>query len=704
MRWIGAAAVLAAALTWIAQPDPRVRARQHRAELEKPDADWGDLSQPYPEIRINMSDFGSPFFGEPTPPEPLPPVTLVPISGRVVDGDGKGIEFIRILLDPENAPKRWQEYDDALRGVSTDREGAFEFPKVPEGAYSVIAVLETTDRALRFSRSGVPAGSRDVAITIPQRPYPMPIRLRYSVLRPDGSPLPKGKMRMYGFGIDAFIENGKASMDHYGERPAPGRRKFMLRIWPEGDDAGGHEIWIDIRKEFHEIRLSPPCRLTGRVTLDGRPLASKVQAIGVGRTPGRYATRSGEDGRFEFRRLPSGDVWILLDDSTSLYRVANPEQIVPSDAEGIEVRAVRAIDMPFELIPPPGIRLGKLEIECRPSAPGDFRWRTAHDAAVDGTRFEVPSLTPGSTCELYVWGALTDGTRFRPAVFSFEATTELRRIQLQRGGSVTGRVVRRDGTPIKDIWVYAEHPVPHRWMQHQPKFHEHGVTDEQGRFRLTGIPESGCYLDALGTDMEKIGAPPLARDGDKVEIVMEPPSWIEGRVVDPFGRGFHGMTIESFDSDPKAVRDGWLLGHGLGGDGNFTIDVPAGRSALYVWANDWRNAAREDDRYAFAIVEAGAKDIRLELREGKRVTGRTVREDGTPVFSQLRIEGAWGFRRYWSDSDGSFTFYGVPPGACTVEAVLMRDATRELASQSLHIQAGGPPVRLVLRVPDESRD
>ena len=230
-------------------------------------------------------DSGS--FGARPKIEPLPERRLYPIAGRVVDASGEGIGCVTVRLAAEQAPDRWREYDPKLKEISTAPGGSFQFPKVPEGVYAVQAVIETWERNTEFTRSLVSAGTTDVSITIPERPFPLPLTIRVRALLPDGSLLPKGTMRIFGLRahIEGTIEDGIGEMTYTKMRPPPGITRVELLVSPDGDLVGEMYQVIDLGEEENVVRLAYTQTLTGTVMLEGKPCSVTLCANGA------YGTR-----------------------------------------------------------------------------------------------------------------------------------------------------------------------------------------------------------------------------------------------------------------------------------------------------------------------------------------------------------------------------------------------------------------------------
>ena len=70
-------------------------------------------------------------------------------------------------------------------------------------------------------------------------------------------------------------------------------------------------------------------------------------------------------------------------------------------------------------------------------------------------------------------------------------------VRLERGLSVSGRVVRRDGKPVPDMPVMAV-PVDPKPLYGTPA--QEDVTDAAGRFEITGLPPGVIHVQVSLSD------------------------------------------------------------------------------------------------------------------------------------------------------------------------------------------------------------
>ncbi len=624
--------------------------------------------------------------------EPLPKIALLLIEGAVVDREGRGIGDVTIRLEAAEAPIRWREY--GTTNLMTGPDGCYRFPGVPAGQYSVVAVIETWERDIFYVQRDVAAGSTGLLLTIAERPIDLPIVIRVKVLHPSGRLLEGGELALVGFprGATAAISSG------YGDlvittRPAPLQTHVWLRATPPKGmtDAVVTETLLDLRIRDQQIRLDEPQTIEGRVLVDGAPCSVVLRANGP------QTARADERGLFRFDGLAKGKVCITVHPDEP-YGMKEPV-VAESSARDAVVRLTRRVHVTGTIIPPAGKSLGRVHLDLSaPSSPGCY---SRSGEVWQGTRseFDLGSHTPGAYCELWFSGTLSDGTAFLPQVYAFDPAQRILRIELREGRRVCGRVVDRAGDPIAGAFVDTCFSPDVRWNQHQREHTPGAPTDESGRFTLTGLEDRDWYILASATGLVQVGPAVPVRGTQEVRLVMAPPLAISGRVVDSGGKSLYGITIHHWHDEEEAPRLGWLPGASVSADGQFSLEgLAPGPYVIYVWSNEWENSYSRDDRYAVASVEAGAAPVELVLKRGRTVEGSVTLADGTPAAAQVRIEGRWGVRRTWT-RNGMFSFLGIPPGPCTVQARQDLDLEARTISEACEVEAGGVPIHLRLHEP-----
>jgi len=278
--------------------------------------------------------------------------------------------------------------------------------------------------------------------------------------------------------------------------------------------------------------------------------------------------------------------------------------------------------------------------------------------------------------------------------------------------SLAGRVIDPEGNPLPGVRVrsYVE-----RWLN-DPIFDEaHTTTDEEGRFRLTGLREWGplssrapfdetrgerslifehpdfaiarfrearASLSARGFDLERIRVPLLEQTSFSGVVTDEQGHPISGAVV-------HISGQERRDTGGIMLR--WarlysLLWHQepitTDAEGRFRIEKLPVLSIVgirvehpeYATFDSW-NVRPKDGPYPY---DAGDHDLHVRLSPGATIQGRLVR-DGKPLNLEgvrIRTKDTTGLLRSLSsaltDVDGRYTISGLPDGKFALRAEAWR--------------------------------
>jgi RNA polymerase sigma factor (sigma-70 family) len=259
------------------------------------------------------------------------------------------------------------------------------------------------------------------------------------------------------------------------------------------------------------------------------------------------------------------------------------------------------------------------------------------------------------------------------------------------GAHVLGRMSSRDITQIRDIET---------------------VTDEKGRYTLTGLAKTDRYLIAAiakdrtvylpeGKDLNDTeGLKPLTADFD-----LERGVTVQGRLLDKAtGKAVAGVVTYALMPENDRFADGRpgsLLGNliqqrqSVGEGGEFKLTVCPGAGILYCQADDQRYLplfVTPEDRkkgiatplnfaagvhiqgHAYRLIEpaagAGPLKIDLELLTGRTLTGTAVDPDGKPLAgvagilvreAQAFVPGSSGQDLTVDNDSGKFTLENADP-------------------------------------------
>ena len=315
--------------------------------------------------------------------------------------------------------------------------------------------------------------------------------------------------------------------------------------------------------------------------------------------------------------------------------------------------------------PAPGARLSTW-LPRGTSPPG-----SVPDAADEGGRFQFPALE-GLTIEAHhtsngVEKMARDQVGFS-AVQQCHLRLRLRQLPAVAGKTITGRVLKGDGTPAPGIQVDAwTNPIL------APDAHymiARAESDAQGRFQLGPVDASAYLVTATvsgraAADREEV--PAGARD-----LVLRLPAsgTVRGVVVDAQdGRPVPSFSLALFRN--RARGDAlWGVFTRYDGQGAFELSgVPVGSYQVTAVA-EGRSSA-EETKVEVLADPAPTPTLRFSLRTGNRVFGLvTDRATRLPVAgARVALEGRAGVAaelplraEITSGSDGSFELRGLPSG------------------------------------------
>ncbi len=357
-------------------------------------------------------------------------------------------------------------------------------------------------------------------------------------------------------------------------------------------------------------------RLTGRVVLDGKPLAGARLRVTVGSMLQSEEAQavSQQDGRFTIERVRRGALAVHVED----HEVVSPRGFQLAE-EGdtdvtIEVRALGAIR---GRVLRRGAPVAGAEVSC---APGRM-------TGADG-RYDCRGLDPGAhrliAIDTRTWGPQAGGLVVELARGESRAID----LELAFSASVCGDVVDQDGAPVAGVEVSV--------VLAAPADEGHGQTGADGRFcarRLLGggsyraavfLPGGRVHPFAAATAFPEVAVPGADSQVTGVHLVVERHARaIAGRVVDARGAPVADARVAAwldraggppplflpFVAVPTATTDE---------DGGFRIDgLPGAGYALLARGRDGGEAMVRG-------VAAGARGVRITLDASGAIEGRLV--------------------------------------------------------------------------------
>ena len=562
------------------------------------------------------------------------------LAGLVVDDRGEPVSGARVTVsrDGEALPP-WE--------VRTDEEGRFEVDTLHPGEH---AVRVSSPGHGSIARSGVSPGGRELRITM-ERVGSVAGR----VVDPEGEPRAGATVVIAGSGL---WPARRTETDEEGRFRWPDVPPGVYELRAHAGDLvaeprRGLEVEPDTRA-FVTFTLTHGQTLTGSVIdtdteepIDGAQITVAAEALDVA----PRAATSDPDGRFAVRGL-----------RPLVHRVsAWAEGYVPVTAlehapgEPLVIRMV-----------PGGTLVGVVLDEDR--------------QPVEGATIEVIGEDEDhQPVEI-------SGTRgFRGAVFAS---------QLEPIG--VGMALPVTEGPIPAIPI-APAPTTERELTPLPEVEAEGalasshLTDEDGRFRIEGIPPGHVQVVARHPGYAPAATARLyvaaGATRDDLELILAPGGELRGRVVDEREIGVEGVLVEvrsDREPHPRIVF--------TDDRGDFVVEAVVGELAVTALPN-----GRPAVRTRATVEPGGEAEVELALEgELHRLRGRTVDARGFPVGNaQITVVGLRAGAPYrstlFSEVDGTFVAQGLPAGPWRVEAITSGYAPTRVDAFDTDEELPGPP-------------
>jgi len=265
---------------------------------------------------------------------------------------------------------------------------------------------------------------------------------------------------------------------------------------------------------------------------------------------------------------------------------------------------------------------------------------------------------------------------------TIEQSIDLGALRLEKGITVEGSVVDRDGRPIAGAAVAARKPnasgIRAEDLASGDEMLAEAVSDRSGRFALHGLA-TGDTIDIVARHAGYVPAtagrvelPPTAN----LTLTLERAARVAGRVVSDRGENVPGAVVTARPID--AALPAGLSGRVATADNNgaFVIeDLGGGRTSFSAIAKGF--TAGEPLQLDLAPGRS-QDDVVLTLGSGAAIEGTVLTPTGRPATSarvtlrqamtpdrMIAIEVAGSAR---TDGDGHYRLEGVPPGPQSISA------------------------------------
>jgi hypothetical protein len=229
-------------------------------------------------------------------------------------------------------------------------------------------------------------------------------------------------------------------------------------------------------------------------------------------------------------------------------------------------------------------------------------------------------------------------------------------------GSISGRVVDRNGQPVEEALIEAR-------ARNLDTPGARTVSDGEGRFVLGQLDTGSYTLRARAVGRGSIERRDVSAGATDVELRLAARGGLRGTVSDGHGKSIPGFTIMAWPRIGTLGRGEPVTSSIFAGDGRYELGLPPGDYLVHAAAHGF--APSPDQAIS---VGDDFTTVDLSLGRGGRIFGRVVdRQSGAAIVgARVLLEGLDGAglalsSDTLSDGSGSFTIGGVPSGRQSLE-------------------------------------
>lgn len=573
----------------------------------------------------------------------------VEVSGRVVFGDGTPAGGAVVTARMPFS-----------RTTTAAADGSFTLRGLPPGNLSVTAATAERAPAMQSLPVAINAPAKGVELRIPT---PATITGRV-VDKGTSQPITDFQIMPTSSDLGAGMGpgNGPAQFHTidgtFSMEVVPGH--YQLRAMAQGYvGATLNGIAVEEGKSASagDFKLERGGRIVGRVTASGKPV-SGAAIFAVGERMGGPPATSDANGEFALDGVEKGEREIEARKEGYMPKRKSISAAAGSDTRA-DIELERGHDLTGRVIDRGGQPVERARVQARAGGGGPMA-RAVSDAegyfkleGLGDRRYNITVEREG-----YVGGGMSDVDPSTPNLI----------VTLDRGGTITGRVVGLGPAELQDVNVSAQYGTSGTSAQ----------VNSDGTFTVTGVPDGVVTLRA-----SKYG--PSSRQSARKSVTVTngvAPSvdldFVEGiSVRGRITRDGKPMTNGQISFSPLKSGSGESGNTMIGTDGMYQV---AGLSTgeYRVFINFWgMNPATYSDK--LTITGSMTKDFDLQ---GTTAHGRVVDSGGAPVadvaLSLTPLEGeVRNSRRAVSDSDGRFLFELVQEGRYNLTAQRQQFATKQ---------------------------
>jgi len=291
----------------------------------------------------------------------------------------------------------------------------------------------------------------------------------------------------------------------------------------EGDGFSGEQTpGVRVRESTKGVRV------TGKVVDFARnPVeAAVVKLLERGSSKDEVLTKT--DGTFEFRDVrPSGSIAVLAEKENMCEMPGERGlyQLTESGLKDILITLHYTATVEGVVVDPSNRRVVGKEVTARWLTPKDIA-RTESTVTDEHGAFGITGLLPGSHALTVIpkEAHRTDLEDLRVELEEGECRTGIRIVYEGDGYAIAGRVSNEAGEPVQGARVEAMIGELSAGVQ----------TDEDGRYRLTRLPEGVCVMSINHPDYERLLHARIETGSEDMDFVLValPSEGVAGRVID----------------------------------------------------------------------------------------------------------------------------------------------------------------------------
>jgi len=577
--------------------------------------------------------------------------------------------------------------------VHTNSAGEFAFPEVfPQGGYTITArdpITGLVERSLLFASAGVPT-RHDIRLK-------GKATVKVRVETADAQPVENAYVTLREIAYPNRVFEGVLDASNQGVVAFPGVFEGQVSIEvrdPLGRSGGRNALTIPtgVAEVQTVVRVTTTGTVRGRFLRplgDDAPIAlGSVRLVVGGRVIGQVTTSATDPvGEFEFTYVPAGLFRLEgLDPNSGRAGLATGSIEEEGQVAVLDIRA-QAIGTVLGTVTENGAPRAGARVEL---VSGAFSATTIADATGQYRIEGVPEGRVVISADLGASPGAPSQKGTASGNLAGEGSTLNLDVALRASGGIRGQVLKAGAgdvpAGVAAVSVYVGGSGGGVVT---------GSTDEDGTFEFTRVPSglATITVEALGSDDFAIASVEVPEGGDPVDatIRLNGIGTLAGVGRDSLGAPVRGRLQVGYG--PPERRRGVSLE--LASDGAFVLPgilagpFTANLSAQVGGLSLFGTASG-------VIVDGQTTNVDIVLQDSATVSGRVLRADAvTPAYGasvNLVVAGSYASTSAQTQSDGTFSFRGVPLGSYVVRA--SDPLTGGLASLSASASVNGAVVSL----------